>query len=85
MKMDKTHHSMATQGDSVSLSVETEWLDSHPMAWAPHDFSSPKEAQTKPSYVIDIGERGVAEVEEALGAIKGKQGCLVESSKHSMD
>ncbi|KAK4114827.1 Clavaminate synthase-like protein [Canariomyces notabilis] len=61
---------MATQGDSVSRSVETEWLDSHPMAWAPHDFSSPEEAQTKPSYVIDIGERGVAEVEEALGAIK---------------
>lgn len=70
--MEKQYCDVIPQSNSEPLAAETSWVDGHPMAWAPDDFTL-ADGTVSPSYIIDIGEEGVAEVEEALEVFHGER------------
>ncbi|KXX81456.1 hypothetical protein MMYC01_201762 [Madurella mycetomatis] len=67
--MEKGSNDIVRNGNSAPIAAETAWIDGHPMAWAPDDFDD-ADGAANPSYVVNIDEQGVADVETTLESFK---------------
>lgn len=68
--MQDNFPSTALPEETNSLATVLEMLNGHSMAWTPDDLADDQ-------HVLDIGNQGVDEVEQALMAFKGqRQWCL---------